>query len=81
MFKRMLKNWKTTLSGAGTIALVAIRASQGQFDYETDGALLVLGVGQLFGKDSNVTGGTKPQDNLQPRKAGSFDDESPRSKF
>lgn len=61
-----MKNWKTTLAGAGTI-LVALGSlvthlSAGDFStIGTDGAIILAGVIGLVSKDANVTGGTVKQ--------------------
>ena len=61
-----MKNWKTTLSGIGTIFIALYTAWK---TYDTTGQLpdlepliaqLVLGIGLLSAKDGNATGGTKP---------------------
>lgn len=63
-----MTNWKTTLAGIAAI-LVSIAAIittivNGTFDVNlivTNGAAILAGIGLLFGKDWNVTGGTKQQ--------------------
>ena len=62
----MTKNWKTTLSGVGTI-LAALGAMAHGFSIsdlsQVYGSipLIVTGIGLLMAKDGDVTGGTVPQ--------------------
>jgi hypothetical protein len=62
----MFSNWKTTLAGVGAILLAAghllTSVSTGGFtgnELFADGAAIVTGIGLLFGKDWNITGGNK----------------------
>lgn len=56
------KNWKTTLAGVLTLAVLGANAF-GYIDMETTERLsmALLGLGLWAAKDSNVTGGTKQQ--------------------
>lgn len=60
----LLSNWKTSVTGLIIIGLGALGSFVGiqipgfTMDF---GAALIMGVGMLLAKDSNVTGGTKPQ--------------------
>jgi hypothetical protein len=63
-----LKNWKTGLSGAalilGALADLAAQASSGAWDGNrliADLTALGSGLGLIFAKDANVTGGTVKQ--------------------
>ncbi len=63
----MFTNWKTTLAGIGAVLLalghLVTTVSTGSFGFETlsaDLAAIVAGIGLLFGKDWNITGGSKP---------------------
>ena len=64
----MLKSWKTTLAGIATIlaGLAALAKCLTAATISTECLLAALavigpGVGLLFAKDGNVTGGTTPQ--------------------
>jgi hypothetical protein len=61
-FKRLGKNWKTSLAGAATLASVGFKIANGQFDFHTDPALITAGIGLLLAKSNTVTGGISPQD-------------------
>lgn len=57
-----MKNWKTILTGVLTLATVGVKiahdpASTGAQDVAT----ILAGLGLLFAKQHNVTGGTVPQ--------------------
>ncbi len=61
----ILKSWKTTAAGAGTIftalGALATMASKGAWDAQAIGMAVMgiaAGVGLIFAKDGNVTGGT-----------------------
>lgn len=63
----MFTNWKTTLAGIGAVLLaighLVTTISTGSFGLESltaDAAAVITGVGLLFGKDWNITGGNKP---------------------
>ncbi|PYF05053.1 hypothetical protein BJ122_102279 [Rhodopseudomonas faecalis] len=60
----MFTNWKTTVAGIGAILLgaghIATNVANGTFtgnELFADFGAIVAGVGLLFGKDWNVTGG------------------------
>lgn len=55
----MFKNWKTTLAGAAAIVAGISLVVNGQM--EAGVASIVTGIGLLFAKDNNVTGGTVKQ--------------------
>lgn len=64
--KNLMTNWKTTGTGLMMIAtailsFAGIKVPGMTVDPSTAGPLLVTGVGLLFSKDGNVTGGTTPQ--------------------
>ena len=68
MLAKMLVNWKTSLAGAAAVLtalgdmLTQIGSGNiGSGAIEKDFLAIVVGVGLLAAKDSNVTGGTKPQ--------------------
>lgn len=67
MLDKLLTSWKTSAAGAGLIlgALADLATALGQghasSNLEADVAAIITGVGLLAAKDSNVTGGTKPQ--------------------
>jgi hypothetical protein len=49
----MMKNWKTTLSGAAAIlAVIAKVAATGSIDWTTDGPAVLAGLGLIFAKDA-----------------------------
>lgn len=58
-----LKNYKTTLAGLAAIfgAAAAIAGDPTQAGDPGILSTILAGIGLLFAKDSNVTGGTKPQ--------------------
>lgn len=58
-----MKNWKTTLCGAVTAIGVALMAQDDPIMKLVGGVVAALGalLTGVFAKDSNVTGGTKPQ--------------------
>jgi hypothetical protein len=60
MFKRIFKNWKTSLAGVaaitGGIKLIVDN------NLEAGITAIITGLGLFAAKDGNVTGGTKPQD-------------------
>ncbi len=56
-----MKNWKTTLAGVAALLAVAAKVVNGHFDPALDGAAVMAGIGLIFAKDSNVTGGTVQQ--------------------
>jgi hypothetical protein len=63
-----IKNWKTTSSGivliAGGLARGYIAYKTGAINEEsvtTSATAVLTGLGLIFAKDSNVTGGTKAQ--------------------
>lgn len=60
--KRM-KNYKTTLGAAVTVASYLLPLFGVPLSPAVQGAVMTLGIAiiGLFGKDSNVTGGTKAQ--------------------
>jgi len=55
-----MKNWKTLTAGIGSILFGLSKAIEG--DWATAIPSLIAGVGLVFAKDFNVTGGTIPQD-------------------
>jgi hypothetical protein len=62
----ILVNWKTTVGGAlmvatGIAGLCGVSFEGGPVSPETSFGLITGGLGLMFAKDSNVTGGTKPQ--------------------
>lgn len=58
-----LTNWKTTGSGVLMILLgiAGLLGIKGGTDSSTAIASIMAGIGLIFAKDSNVTGGTTPQ--------------------
>jgi len=68
MLPKLLMNWKTSLAGAAAI-LTALgdvltqlgSGNVGSGAIEKDLLAIIVGVGLLSAKDSNVTGGTKQQ--------------------
>jgi hypothetical protein len=68
MLDKILMNWKTSLTGIAAI-LTALgdmftqigTGNVGAGNIEKDFLAIVVGVGLLAAKDSNVTGGTKQQ--------------------
>ena len=49
----VMKNWKTTLSGAAAIlAVLAKVAAAGDIDWTTDGSAILAGLGLIFAKDA-----------------------------
>lgn len=63
----MFKNWKTTVFGTGGIvtALVDIvsnfaTGTPDKINWTIDIPIIMTGLGLLFAKDGNVTGGTVP---------------------
>lgn len=54
-------NWKTTGAGIGAIATALIAAWQSKTLNGEVIAAVIAGLGLIFAKDGNVTGGTKPQ--------------------
>ena len=65
--KSFFANWKTTMAGIGMIAtglsglLHAVNPEVPGPDLSTSFASILAGVGLLFAKDGNVTGGTVQQ--------------------
>jgi hypothetical protein len=59
--KGLLANWKTTLAGVALLTGAASSVATGGEVNEATLTAIVAGVGLLFGKDGNVTGGSKPQ--------------------
>lgn len=66
--KSFLTNWKTTAAGAaailGAVADLLTQASTKTWDMNrllADGAAASAGLGLIFAKDGNVTGGTVKQ--------------------
>lgn len=64
--KSFLTNWKTTATGVGMIAagllsVLGIKVPGMTVDPSTAGPLILTGVGLLFSKDGNVTGGDVKQ--------------------
>ena len=62
--KSFLANWKTTLSGAitaliGIGTLVGVHIGDVPVDRQTAVGMIIGGLGLIFAKDGNVTGGTK----------------------
>ena len=57
----MITSWKTSLLGLALVALGVIGLSFGKVEGVTGGAIITAGLGLVASKDSNVTGGTKPQ--------------------
>lgn len=63
----MFKNWKTTLFGTGGIATALVdiisnytTGTPEKINWTVDIPVIITGLGLLFAKDSNVTGGTVP---------------------
>ncbi len=57
-----MTNWKTILTGALTLATVGFKIAQHPADTGTqDIATILAGLGLMFAKQHNVTGGTVPQ--------------------
>ncbi len=62
-----MKSWKTTLAGVGTIMATLGAAIASFIHGDTQTAIMTLisglpaGIGLLFAKDKNVTGGTVQQ--------------------
>lgn len=63
MFKRLIKNWKTTLAGA-VVAGTGIATALHFITNETAAAIMTIAgsLGLLAAKDDNVTSGTKAQE-------------------
>jgi hypothetical protein len=64
--KNMLTNWKTTSAGVmmiltAILSFLGVKVPGMTVDPSTAGPLLIAGLGLLFSKDGNVTGGTTPQ--------------------
>jgi len=80
MFKRLLKNWKTT--AAGVVVLGTGVATAFHFiTEETAAAIITLATaaGLIGAKDGNVTDGTKAQDGATPSTVdGSSNPDKPR---
>lgn len=62
----MLSNWKTTLGGAltaliGIAALLGVKVGSTPIDPATALGMITGGIGLMFAKDQNVTGGTVRQ--------------------
>jgi len=65
--KSFMINWKTSSAGVLMIAtailsFLSVKVPGMTVDPSTAGPLLITGIGLLFGKDGNVTGGTVSQD-------------------
>jgi hypothetical protein len=59
----MLVNWKTTLGGVltaliGISALLGVKVGSAPIDPTTALGMITGGIGLIFAKDQNVTGGT-----------------------
>jgi hypothetical protein len=71
MFKRIFKNWKTSLAGiaaiTGGIKLIVDN------NIEAGVTAIITGLGLFAAKDGNVTGGTKAQDGATPSAVKSSD--------
>lgn len=57
--KNIFKNWKTTLTGVGTIIAGVFTGLHGNWSMAVP--QIIAGVGLIFAKDGNVTGGTTQQ--------------------
>ncbi len=57
----MFTSWKTSLTGIGMIAFGIIGLAVGKLTYDVATSAILAGLGLIFAKDSNVTGGTKEQ--------------------
>jgi len=81
MFKRFIKNWKTTLAGV-VVAGTGIATALHLITNETAAAIMTIAgsLGLLVAKDGNVTGGTKGQDGAVPMSlvGGRPDDREPK---
>jgi hypothetical protein len=64
MFKRIFKNWKTSLAGVAAIT-GGIRLITDN-NIEAGITAIITGLGLFAAKDGNVTGGTKGQDGAVP---------------
>ena len=64
--KNLMTNWKTSLGGLltaalGVAALLGIKVGDSSIDPTTALGMITGGLGLLFAKDGNVTGGTVRQ--------------------
>lgn len=55
-----MKNWKTTLAGVSML-LSGIVLIVSEKNYASGVTAIIAGIGLVFAKDGNVTGGTTPQ--------------------
>lgn len=65
---KILTSWKTSVAGAAAAVLalgdILLQLSHGNLDQQKlmeDIAIIAAGLGAIFAKDFNVTGGTKQQ--------------------
>lgn len=56
-----MKNWRTTLSGVSSIIAGVTLYVNNPEQIEEAFALVSIGIGLIFAKDNNVTGGTVAQ--------------------
>jgi hypothetical protein len=56
-----MRNWKTTAAGVASILSIVVKLLQGGGLEQSDIVAAVAGVGFLFAKDGDVTGGTRRQ--------------------
>ena len=79
MFKFFLKNWKTSVSGI-IVAFTGVAASLHWITAETATAIITIAgaTGLVSAKDSNVTGGDKPQTKDAEAAQGSSNPDKPR---
>jgi hypothetical protein len=64
MFKRLIKNWKTSLAGVASLTTGITLIVNGHTEEGIAG--IITGLGLLAAKDGNVTGGTNGQDGAVP---------------
>ena len=57
----MFSNWKTSLTGLGTIVFAVVGLAVGKLAWTEAGPMIVAGLGLILSKDHNITGGTVEQ--------------------
>lgn len=55
----MFTSWKTTITGVGMILFGVVGLVLGKVTWDVAGPSIVGGLGLIFAKDSDVTGGTR----------------------
>ncbi len=57
----MFLNWKTSLTGVGNIVFAVVGLTIGKLTWLEAGPMIAAGLGLIWAKDHNVTGGSVEQ--------------------